>query len=447
MPTLEGIIFIPLALYFFFFRPQLLFPLLIISTVFEASSVVSAGSFGIQPYYCIAPLFVVRFLFVRVPTRKQIWVDHPFTKLWVIFAMVSVLSAAMLPVIFKGTSVFDPRISVDENFLSPARLSPQLTNIVQSGFLILNVLVVIASTRLPRSTEKAHRAFMQGAYIVVAIILVQSLFFWFGLPFPIKLLNNNPGYTLANINASTLRPNGSFTEPSMAGAIIASYVAAFLWKYFAGRQNILGAAIAAVACLLVASTSSFIAILIVFALLVLAYPVVRLPWYFRIGRLKRFSIFLIAAAGLTLLLIIPTFRNLLVSQTLEKSGSDSALVRLGADAFALNLVLQTHGLGVGLGSNRPSSFVTSLLSQVGVIGFVLFIWAAWATLWPLPKKDRWIGMAALGLLLSMAFGLPDLSFPFLWILFALAAQSKSSEVIVSQPRQLEASRDQSSTVG
>jgi hypothetical protein len=269
MPTIEGIIFIPLALYFFFFRPQFLFPLLIISTVFEASSVVSAGSFGIQPYYCIAPLFVVRFLLVRIPTKRQFWVHRSFAKLWLMFAMVSVLSAMILPVLFRGILVFDPRISVDENFLSPAHLSPQLGNIVQSAFLILNVLVVIASTRVPRSASKTHKAFMQGAYIVVAIVLIQSLFFWLALPFPTKLLNNNPGYTLANINASTLRPNGSFTEPSMAGAVIASYVAAFLWKYFAGRQNILPTAIALVACLLVASTSSFIAILIVFAFLIL----------------------------------------------------------------------------------------------------------------------------------------------------------------------------------
>jgi hypothetical protein len=432
MPTLEGIVFIPLALYFFFFRPQLLFPLLIISTVFEASSVVSAGSIGIQPYYCIAPLFVMRFLVIKTPTRKTLWGDHTFTRLWMVFAAIAVISAIILPFIFRGTLVFDPRISVDDNFLSPAHLSPQMTNMVQSVFLTLNVLVVIASTRLTKSIDKAHRVFMRGAYVVIAIVILQSLFFWLGLPFPIKLLNNNPGYTLANINASTLRPNGSFTEPSMAGSVLAAYVAAFLWKYFAGKENILRAAIAAMACLLVASTSSLIAVLVVFAVLVLANPVVRLPWFIRISRLKRLSVFFVAAACMTLFLIIPTFRTLLLSQTLEKGGSDSALVRFGADAFAFNLVLQTHGLGVGLGSNRPSSFLASLLSQVGVIGFVLFICAAWTTLWPLPKQDRWIGMAALGLLLSMAFGLPDLSFPYLWILFALAAQSKATESINAQ---------------
>jgi hypothetical protein len=432
MPTLEGIIFIPLALCFFFLRPQLLFPLLIISTVFEASSVISSGTIGIQPYYCIAPLFIVRFLVVKTSNRKSVRGRYSFTRLWVGFAIVSVISALVLPFIFKGILVYDPRVNVDDNFLSPAHLNLQMTNIVQSFFLVLNVLVVIASTRLAKSIDKAHRVFMWGAYVVILIVILQSLFFWLGLPFPIKLLNNNPGYALANINAATLRPNGSFTEPSMAGAALAAYVAAFLWNYFAGKENILRAGIAGVACLLVASTSALFAVLIVFAVLVLANPVVRLPWFIRIGRLKRLSFFFVSVAFLTLLLIIPSFRTVLLSQTVEKGESNSALVRFGADAFAFNLVLQTHGLGVGLGSNRPSGFLAALLSQVGVVGLALFICAAWTTLWPLPKEHRWIGMAALGLLLSMAFGLPDLSFPFLWILFALAAQSKAAEAISTQ---------------
>jgi hypothetical protein len=429
MPTLEGIVFIPLALYFFFLRPQLLFPLLIVSTVFEASSIVSSGPIGIQPYYCIAPLFIIRFLVIKVRKRNQLLADVSFTRLWFAFAIASVISAIVLPFIFKGTLVFDPTTSIDDNFLSPSPLHFQMTNIAQSVFVALNVLVVIASTRVPQSIDKAHRVFMWSAYFVLLIVIVQFLFFRLGLPFPIQLLNNNPGYALVNINAATLRPNGSFTEPSMAGAVLAAFIATFLWKYFAGDGNILKAGIAGVACLLVASTSSLGAALIVLIILVLANPVLRLPWFIRVARLKRLSTFFVSAALLALLLIIPAFRTVLLSQTLEKGASNSALVRFGADAFAFNLALQTHGLGVGLGSNRPSSFLASLLSQVGIVGLLLFAWAAWKTLWPLPKEHRWIGMAALGLLLSMAFGLPDLSFPFMWILFALAAQSKAANTI------------------
>lgn len=429
MPTIEGIVFIPIALYFFFFRPRLLFPLLIVSTVFQASSIISSGSIGIQPYYCIAPLFIIRFLFARGQNKNGPLSRYSFTRLWIAFAIISVTSAIVLPFMFRGFLVFDPRVSVDDNFLSPAVLHPQFTNIAQSVFLILNVLVVIASTRLSYSIDYAHKAFRWSSYFVILMILLQFSFFWLGLPFPDKILNNNPGYALVNISTDTLRPNGTFTEPSMAGAVLAALTAVYLWEYFAGKATILKAGIAVIACLLVASTSSLMAVLIVFVILVISHPVIRLPWFIRVDRVKRLSALFISAAILGLLMIIPTFRSILLAQTIEKGASNSALVRFGADAFAFNLLMKTHGLGVGLGSNRPSSLVAALLSQVGILGFLLFICAAWTTLSHLLKEHRWIGMAGLGLLLSMALGLPDLSFPFMWVLLAIAAQSKGSESV------------------
>ena len=56
-----------------------------------------------------------------------------------------------------------------------------------------------------------------------------------------------------------------------------------------------------------------------------------------------------------------------------KSGSDSYSQRSGVDAFSLQVVLRSLGVGVGLGSNRPSSFALMLLSNVGVVGSVLFV--------------------------------------------------------------------------
>jgi hypothetical protein len=437
MPTLEGVIFVPLALYFFLLRPSLLFPLLIISTVFQASSIVSSGSIGIQPYYCVALLFVIRFL----PTKGRRWErllgGYSFMRLWISFAVVSAISAIVLPFVFHGIPVYDPRLSIEENFVQgPAPLHFQFENIVQPAFLALNVLVVIASTRQCLSIGKAHKMFIWSSYLIILIVMLQGSFFWLGLPFPSNLLNNNPGYSLVQMQVGNLRPSGSFTEPSTAGAVLAALVAAFLWKYFAGGAGILKAGIAAFTCLLVASTSSLLAVIIVFVLLVLAFPVLRLPWFIRVGRLKRLSVFFVSTIVAALLMIIPGIRAILLSQTLEKGESYSALVRLGADAYAFNLALETYGLGVGLGSNRPSSLVAALLSQVGVVGFVLFVCAAWSTLWNLPKQHRWIGMAGLGLLLSMAFGLPDLSFPFVWILFALAAQSKAARTVTSSSESL-----------
>jgi hypothetical protein len=433
MPTLEGIVFIPVALFFFFFRPRLLFPLLIVSTVFEASSVISSGSIGIQPYYCVAILFVLRALIDKgkVPGQAS---DRYFRWLWIAFAFVATISAIILPIAFGGIPVFSGRLGIDENFLSGGvPLHLQSGNLIQPAFLILNILVVFSAAKQGQYTDAAHKAFIGSAYLIIFIVLLQVLFFWAGLPFPITLINNNPGYSVVDLLAGgSLRPSGSFTEPSTLGAVLAALFAAFLWRYLARKSSLLSAALTALACLLAASSSSFAAVAIVVIILVLTQPIVRLPWYIRISRLKRFSAIFGSVILLALLMLIPTIRSLILAQTIEKSASSSALARLGADAYAFTLVGRTYGLGVGLGSNRPSSFVAALLSQVGVIGILLFACAAWSTLRNLPRSDRWIGMALLGLLLSMAFGLPDLSFPYLWVLFALAAQSKAADSLLSQ---------------
>jgi hypothetical protein len=425
MPTLQGIVFIPLGLYFFFVRPRHLFPLLILSTVFQASTVVSSASRGIQPYYCIASLFVIRFLLRARADRRGLRPRSTFALLWIAFVILSVASAAILPFLFHGLAGFGPEQTMEENMLNPISLHYQVENLVQPAFLLVNVLVVFAAAEERRSIRTAHKMFVLSSYLVVLIVLLQVSFFWCGLPFPIKLLNNTPtGY--AAMESGQVRPGGSFMEPSMVGAVLAAILAALLWKYFAGKSGIIRVGMAAVAWLLTASSSSLLAGVLVVMTLVLANPVFRFPCFIRVDTLRRVSGCLVLVIAVALLMIVPGVRAMVLAQTLEKGASGSALARFSADASAIKITTETWGLGVGLGSNRPSSFVAALLSQVGIIGFVLFVAAGWSTLRSLPKEHRWIGMAAVGLLLSMAIGLPDLSFPFLWILFALAAQSKTS---------------------
>lgn len=425
MPTLEGIVFIPLALYFFFESPGLLFPLLVFSAVFQASSIISSGPVGLQPYYCVAILFIFRHLVMGKKMNSGI-PKKPYVRLWVAFLCISVLSAMVLPIAFSGILVFDPRYSTYENIIGPSPLQFRLGNAIQAVFLLINVLVLITASRTPVSIPRAHKMFRIAAYTLVGCVVLQELTFRLGLAFPYWLVNNNPGYEVVGMSAINLRPPGTFTEPSMAGAVLAAFVAAFLWQYFAGRSGIARAGIAAAACLLVASSSSLFAVLVMFGWLALTNSPFRFPWFIRLKKLKRMAIFLVSGFVLLILMALPAIRNVVLSQTLEKSGSDSAVVRVAADVFALSLVSQTHGLGVGLGSNRPSSLAPALLSQVGIPGLALFLCAAANTLWNLPLEHRWISLAAAALLISMAIGLPDISFPFLWILFALAAQSKAA---------------------
>lgn len=431
MPTLEGIVFVPLAIYYFLKRPDLLFPLLIVSAVFQASSIVSSGPIGLQPYYFVALLFILRY-------RLQSWtspialaaVRTPIRAL-AMFGLVGVASAVILPVVFAGTLVYDPKLGIDAGYLQQVPLHLQMGDFAQAVFLIINILVVIAAGKQLANVENAHRALSYALYLTVFFVFVQFACFELRINFPAFLLNNNPGYGVVNLTETQIRPNGSFTEPSMAGAALACFAGAYLARYMAGKDSIIKGGLAALTCLLVGSSSSLLAVVLLVISLFVAHPVLRWPGHINLHRVRRLAWFFGALVFSAAILFVPPIQQMLISQTIGKGETWSALVRLGADAYAAGLVLKTYGLGVGLGGNRPSSLVLSLLSQVGVVGLALFAFAALSIFARLPKEHRWIGWAGCALLIAMALGVPDISFPFVWAMLALAVQAKAANKVTA----------------
>ena len=426
MPTLEGIVFVPLAIYYFFKRPDLLFPLLIISAVFQASSIVSSGPIGLQPYYVVALLFISRFLLQSWTAPIAFAAVRTPIRVLILFGLVAFASAFILPVVFGGTPVYDPKNGIDAGYLQQAPLHLQVGNFAQAAFLIINILVVIAAGKQVGNVDKTHQALTYALYITVFFVFIQFACFELGINFPAFLLNNNPGYGVVNLTETQIRPNGSFTEPSMAGAALACFAGAYLAMYIVGKSSIKRGALAVLACLLVGSTSSLLAVVMLVFCLLAAHPIIRWSGHIDLKRVRRLALFFAAAIVCAAIFFIPSIQEMLISQTLGKGGTWSALVRLGADAYAATLTLETYGLGVGLGGNRPSSFVMSLLSQVGILGLALFVYATASALIGLPKEHRWIGWAGFSLFLAMSMGVPDLSFPFVWAMIGLAVQSKAA---------------------
>ena len=432
MPTIEGIIFVTLALYFFARHPDRLFPLLVISTVFQASSIISSGPVGIQPYYFVAFAFILN-AFVRRPRMliRNSRAATPFLALTA-FLILGVTSALVLPILFAGVPVYDPHLSIDAGLLIRPPLHLQMENLSQAVLLIINVLVVAAAAANTSSVELVHKAFLAALWLIVGIVLVQCIFFAAGIHFPDFIFANNPAYAVAAQSDQQFRPQGPFSEPSMAGAALAAYSGAFLAMYLDRRRGIAAGALASLTCLLVASSSALAALAAVVLLLAASQPLIRWPCYIRLDRVRRLSIFLITGVCCASLLLIPMIRSIMIAQTVNKSSSVSAVARFAADLYALNLVAGTHGLGVGLGSNRPSSFITSVLSQIGVAGSLLLLIVVIRAYSSIPRELRWIRWGGLGLMLSMCAGIPDLSYPLFWVMLAMAVQSKASRL--HQPR-------------
>src|SRR5262249_45918398 len=66
------------------------------------------------------------------------------------------------------------------------------------------------------------------------------------------------------------------------------------------------------------------------------------------------------------------FRDLIQSMVFNKADSESGQERSYWNEVGLKNLVDTYGLGVGMGSSRTSSWIVSVLSQLGIFGTILF---------------------------------------------------------------------------
>jgi uncharacterized membrane protein len=427
MPTLIGVFFFCCALYCFLWKQEALLGLLFIASIFQAASAINFDERGIQPYYVVALFLIARATvnwgFDTGSGKLRI---IPARRWLVLFAVIGVGSAFTLPFLFAGTPVYDPKIGIDDGFRIHPPLSFGLNNLAQAGFLFAQTATALSIVFINFSSEKAHKAYIWAFYLVVGIIAAQSICQFAGIPFPNSVFLNNPGYSLWDEEGKTggTRNPGTFAEPSLVGGFLIMYFGGFLFEYLAGKKNATNLIVAFLALGLVASGGSFVAMALVTAALLVRYFPFRFPWYIAMRGLKRFCVVLVLfSAPVVYALLSPSsLAEALLTNTAAKTESGSFLNRTAADLYSLQLIVQTHGLGVGLGSNRASSLLTTLGSNVGVLGLLVFFVFCIKLFFGLPKEYRWLLWGAGALLLNMSIGIADVTIPMLWIPILLAIQ-------------------------
>jgi hypothetical protein len=439
MPTIIGAIFFCSGLYFFLFKEDGLLGLLIISSIFEASSAINVGQRGIQPYYLVAAFIIARG-FVKWALGAGPRESIPQRRWLLAFGVIGVLSAFVLPAIFAGVPIYDSKVGIDESLFIRPPLQFGLNNIGQAGFLAWHIATALAVLSIPASKKKILRAYILAFYLVLLVVVGQVACQRMGIAFPDALIRNNPGYLLSNLTmlgSSGARNPGTFTEPSYAGAFFAMYCLGFIVEYLKGKGSAARVLISLIASGMVASTTSLLVIALLAPLAILCYSPFRFPWYVNVRKTRRIAlvVFLVIAPMLLILVISPEYRQLLIVLTVAKGDSSSFFNRTAADLFALQLLPQSHWIGVGLGSNRASSMLTTLLSNVGIMGVFAFGVFYIKLFGKLPEQYAWLRWAGFALLLNMCIGIADVTSPILWIPILLAIRF-SREKPIEQPTQL-----------
>jgi len=169
----------------------------------------------------------------------------------------------------------------------------------------------------------------------------------------------------------------------------------------------------------VRSSSSLAAVVLLTIAILVFYPFYCFPWTINRQRFQK----LVLILGVALLIVFSPISTAMRSYTMDKSDTLSYVHRIYSDMHSMQLFVDTHGVGVGLGSNRPSGFIPSLLSCVGLPGTILFALMVIQILRDAQKESSWMCWAVVGVLMNMALGGPDINQPVLWIFLAMTAYS------------------------
>ncbi len=435
--TVLGAFIIPVALFCVLLKPAHLFPLLVLTSVFQGGSIANGRSgefeFGIPPFYFVAACIAIRYLIPLLRDGKRVLLqDRPIKKaivplLW--FWALSVISSFLFPRLFSGIAVYSPREGLESQLFEQATLAWSLSNLAQALFLSLCVISVLAAVFALQTGRQAH-SLIRGLYgavlIVVTVGLLQGITSRMHWSFPNEIFNNNVGYNQGydQVVDDWDRISSTFSEPSYAGAFLGGIGAGLLAAYLRGKRTVIQLAALAIVCMVLletTATTGYLAFGATICLLFLYFNPFRGQAHVRRFFVQGWSAIVGLAALAAVFVISPKLSQAAVATSVEKVQGLSFMFRIAADFQALSVVRNTFGLGAGLGSNRPSSLVTSLLSNVGILGTFLFALIIYAIFKLFPGKSAppsvqlgFFSMA--GLLLGQMSSLPEITLPMTWAL-------------------------------
>ena len=459
--TFLGAIFVPAALICLFVWSRGLLPLLIVASVFEAGSVFNGSIggfvFGVSPFYFVEICVALRLLWLVWDRGTLLPPKESPTRLIAVlllaFLIWSVVSSFLMPYLFAGTPVIAPRDRLDTDIilfnLEPLRWT--LSNLGAAGYLVLNVCAVLFAVLVIQTTKQADtlaRALRWAVGIVLVVGLLQQFAVLAGWSFPYALITNNPTADPDELYQQfdgIVRINSTFSEPMNTGSFLAAAASGLLAAYLHERQSrYLFAIVAAVTVLLVStSTTGYLASTLMFLVLLVYFrPSKSIESGGRRSSYKGWitvTVTLACAAGLSIF-FVPSLSEAVLAMTINKGQGTSLASRVIADQDTIRLLSSTYGLGVGLGSTRPSSLVAALLSTVGVVGLLLAAIVVYRIIRDFPGKRapsmlQMSFWSLIGLLVADSIAIPDINRPTLWalLLVVVAQLSVHSTAVAGVP--------------
>ena len=416
----------------------------IVCSVFEGAAIVNVGGLGISPYYFALMLIAAHCVFVRVTAGNALGNSIAVRRImgWAFTLLVlGIGSAVVMPRVFAGWSVLSPRLSADDK----APLAFSTSNIGQAVYLLLNTLMLWYTVQTCRTEEAARgmmRAFLIAGTVVVALAGYQLASSLTGLPFPDDVIYSNEGFVMQHGTAILNMPRicSTFTEPSSLAVFLVSFIAFLIAAIETGRGgwHVMTLLLAAIAALILSTSSTaYVGLAALTAWAIWRYFV--LPVMRGRGSIKAaLAIAVVICGGVTAFALSEPLRDVFQKTVFEKDQSSSYEERSAADSYSMQLAEGTWGLGVGLGSNRASSFLPSVLSTLGVVGAGMLGMIIYLLTYVPGMNRRFADLhrpLAAGLVAVIAakfISSPDMATPAMWAVMAALLSVRSAAEIQTE---------------
>lgn len=358
----------------------------VVATVLGSAAAVLIGQNNIQPAHLFLGFLAAAVLLRRDETAaafKAISPPHPgFWLAWLV--VYGVITGLLLPRLLAGVTEVVP-LGVSEYGASrlTVPLGPNSSNLTQSIYLIADFLCFaliagVASTRDGFRAVVAGMLFYAAANTLFALLDLATY-----LTGAQSLLDfiRNASYTMHHEEevGGLKRIVGSFTEASVFGRSTLGVLGFTATMWLCGRYTAITGplALASLALLTVSTSSTALAGLpvLLLCLYITAWQMalVRerlIPWAVVI-------LFPLAAlVAVTALLLnteaVEAVTSYVDTTLLNKINTASGVERASWNSAAFQNLLDTWGLGVGLGTARSSNFLLALVSNTGVLGLILY---------------------------------------------------------------------------
>jgi len=351
------------------------------STAFAALPAVGGSTPLI--YTLFAAILILVVLIRKHITREISTIFTQFPTAWIALCLsfYAAVSAFVFPRLFLGqTTAF---VVIDGAYVE-LPLVPVSQNITQTAYFILGILTFFAFSILmlkQKNMTYVRKGFFAFVIVNIALALTELGGKIIGAG-DILLPIRTAAYELLTevVESGFFRISGGYPEASaFAQAGLAGL--AFTYAYWRTAKSIFAFILCAILLtLLLFSTSSTaygtLAILSLFPLFSLLSALVY-------NRFQTQDLFLIFLGVLVFTILLATylydetifdpFVELIDTMVLDKATSASGIERAYWNERSLQALIDTGGVGIGMGSSRSSSWFISVLSQLGIVGAIAML--------------------------------------------------------------------------